>query len=80
MSKTSLRRRSEEGHSGQAPQQMRTTGTLFVILLSILNPEDSTTVRIQALLDSGCSQDLISPILVTGLELPVQELKDPIVF
>lgn len=61
-------------------QRVRAIETLFVIPLTILNQANGTNIKVRALLDSGCSRDLINPVLVMGLELPVHELKDPIIF
>lgn len=45
-----------------------------------MNPDNKNFIRVRALLDSGCSRDLINPVLVTGLGLGVRELDEAIIF
>lgn len=45
-----------------------------------MNPTNKNFIRVRALLDLGCSQDLINPVLVTGLGVGVKELEEAIIF
>lgn len=46
----------------------------------LLNTQNHTSVRVPALVDSGCTKDLINPMLASGLGVEITRLPSPIIF
>lgn len=63
-----------------APSRVREMGNLCFVPVTLLNPKSGTHTKIQALLDSGCSRDLISHMLFIGVGLSVVPLKRQLTF
>lgn len=51
------------------PLKVRTKGNVCFVPMTLLNSKSGTHVKTRALLNSGCSWGLVSPILVLGMGL-----------
>ncbi|KAM6472473.1 uncharacterized protein PHA67_005571 [Liasis olivaceus] len=74
----------EESPRRDQPIPCKSIEDIWVSLMTygvvICAPRSTRRARLTALLDSGCSRSLISPVLVNGLNLKVHRLKTPIIF